>query len=139
MHNYQNQDFKAKFKTKNQNMDIKDIEKCEKINKSPYKDMNLKEINNKSKSNINDSMVLDSLAVIIRQNQIDIRKNMDIIESKGEYLRKLQREWYIEKMIRFDIDNNNDIDNVINNDIDNNGNSLIMSSVLLNGDVLLFV
>ena len=64
-------------------MDIKDIEKCEKISKSPYKDINLKENKNKSKNNINDTLVLESLAVIIRQNQIDIRKNMDKIESKG--------------------------------------------------------
>ena len=75
--------------------------------------------------------MLESLAVILRQNQKDIRQNMANIESKRKCSRELQREWYMGKKWLDDIDDDNDIDN--------NRNSLIMSSVSLNGDVLLFV
>ena len=88
-------------------------------------------MNDISKNNIKNSLVLESLAVILRQNQKDIRQNQANIQSKGECLRELQREWYMGKKWLDDIDDDNDIDN--------NRNSLIMSSVSLNGDVLLFV
>ena len=73
-------------------MDIKDTEKCENKDHKPNEDISLKDMNNKSKNNINNSLLLESLAVILWQNQKDIRQNMANIESKGECFRELPRE-----------------------------------------------
>ena len=48
----------------------------------------LNTMNNVSVNNINNSLVLESLAVILRQNQKDIKQNQATIESKGKCLRE---------------------------------------------------
>ena len=57
-------------------------------------------MNDISKNNIKNSLMLESLAVILRQNQKDIRQNQTNIESKEECLRNYKGNDINEKIIR---------------------------------------